>query len=123
VHPDLVSGIHDHLRLLGEGLDRVAGNEPRGLEVVLVEELEQARRADLTGEQAAGDVGRRVLAAVGAEPPGHRVDVDPVRADDLLGHASSPRRRLARRRGWVRRRSQSMLLAAPMPALSDIGGE
>ena len=48
------------------------------------------RRADLAGEDAARDVVGRVLAAVGAQPPGDRVDVDADHAEDLLGHRSPP---------------------------------
>ena len=76
MHPDLVAGVDDHLRLLRERLDRVARNEPGRLHVVLVEQLQQAPRPDLAGEHAAGDVVGRVLAAVRAEPAGDRVDVD-----------------------------------------------
>ena len=86
VHADLVARVDDHLRLLGERLDRVAGDEPRRPQPVAVEELEQARRADLAGEEAPRDVVGGVLAAVGAEPACHRVDVDAVRAEDLLRH-------------------------------------
>ena len=42
VHADLVAGVHDHLRLLGEGLDRVARDEPGRLQAVLVEQLQEA---------------------------------------------------------------------------------
>ena len=44
----------------------------------LLEQPQQARRADLAGEHAARDVAGQVLAAVGPEPARHRVDVDAV---------------------------------------------
>ena len=90
VDPDLVTARDDLLGLRREGLDRVAGDEPRRLQVVAVEELQEARRSDLAGEEPAGDVVGRVLASVRPEPAGHRVDVDPVRDEDLLGHSRLP---------------------------------
>jgi hypothetical protein len=77
VRADLVSRLDDHAGLLGEGLDRVAGNEPAGAYPVPLEQLEQARGADLTGEDAALDVVRGVLATLRAEPADHGVDVHP----------------------------------------------
>ena len=59
---------------------------------VALEQLEQPRRADLAGEHAARDVDGRVLAAIRAEPARDRVDVDPERDEDLLGHRLDPRR-------------------------------
>jgi hypothetical protein len=64
VHADLVAALDHHPGLLGEGLDRVAGDEPRRLDAVALEQLQQPRRADLAGEEAARDVIRRVLTAV-----------------------------------------------------------
>src|SRR4029079_1526975 len=61
VHTDLVAGVDDHLRLLREGLDRVARDEPGRLHVVLVEHLQQAPRPDLAAEYAARDVIRRTI--------------------------------------------------------------
>lgn len=52
VQADLVAGIPHHRALLREGLERVARDEPRGFDVVLLEELEQAARADGAGEHA-----------------------------------------------------------------------
>ena len=52
VDPDLVAAGDDLLGLGGEGLDRVARDEPRRPEVVALEELQEARRPDLTGEEA-----------------------------------------------------------------------
>ena len=71
----------------------MARDEPGRPDPVVVEELQQAGRPDLAGEHAPRDVVRRVLAAVRAEPARDRVDVDAVRAQDLLGHAVSFRRR------------------------------
>src|SRR5262249_36157299 len=60
--------------------------EPGRLQAVLLEQLEQPRRPDLTGEQAPRDVVGRILSAVRPEPAGHGVDVDADAAEDLLGH-------------------------------------
>ena len=91
VHADLVAGLGDRLHLLGEGLDRMRRDEPGGLDAEALEQAQKARRADLAREHAARDVARAVLAAVRAEPAGDRIDVDAVRAQDLLGHDASPR--------------------------------
>src|SRR5207302_1977895 len=85
------AGVDDHLRLLGEGLDRVAGDEPGRLQALTLEQLQEARRPDLAGEEAARDVVGRVLAAVRAEPAGDGVDVDADRAQNFLGHANTSR--------------------------------
>ena len=87
MQPDLVAGIGHHLHLLGEGLDRVAGDEPGGAQAVVVEHLEQAGAADLPGEEPARDVAGRVLPAVRSRPARHRVHVDADGAEDLLRHA------------------------------------
>ncbi len=86
VDADLVAAVDDQLRLCRERLDRVPGDEPGRLELVSREEVEQPRCSDLAGEQPARDVVRGVLAPVRAEPACHRVDVDAVRDEDLLGH-------------------------------------
>jgi hypothetical protein len=65
MNADLVAGVGDHLHLLGECLDRVAGDEPRRGHVVPVEEPEQPWTADLAREQASRDVVGRVVAGVG----------------------------------------------------------
>ena len=88
VHPDLVAGVGHHAALVGEGLGGVAGDEPGGADAEAPEQLHQPRHPHLAGEQAARDVAGRVLAPVGAEPPGHRVHVDPECAEDLLPPAS-----------------------------------
>src|SRR5215467_4637548 len=87
VNADLVSGIRDGLHLGRKGLDRVAGNEPGGLDAEPLKQLEQTQAADLTGKQAARDVVRRVLAAIGAEPAGYGIHIDAEAAEDFLGHA------------------------------------
>lgn len=72
---DLVPGVDDHLHLLGEGLDGVTGDEPGGLHIALLEEVQEPQRPDLSGEQTPRDVVRRVFAPVGAEPARHRINV------------------------------------------------
>ena len=52
VDADLVPGRGDSLHLLGEGLDRVAGDESGRLDAEALKQLQQARAADLAGEQA-----------------------------------------------------------------------
>ena len=42
VRADLVTGIGDPLDLVREGLDRVAGDEEAGLEIVFLEQVQQA---------------------------------------------------------------------------------
>ena len=48
---NLVSGLNNHMGLLGKRLDRVAGNKPARLHAVLLEQLEQTRHADFAGKQ------------------------------------------------------------------------
>ena len=69
-----------------ESFDRVTWDEPRGLDSQAVEQLDQARAADLAGEHAARDVVRRISAAVGADPTGHGVHVDTKPTQDFLSH-------------------------------------
>lgn len=52
VQANLVAGVSDGLHVLGEGLEAVAGDEPRRLDIILAEELEQALRADCAGKDA-----------------------------------------------------------------------
>lgn len=52
VQPDLVAGVADERAFGGEGLEGVAGDEPRGLDVVGGEEGEEAADADCAGEDA-----------------------------------------------------------------------
>jgi hypothetical protein len=51
VQADLVAGIPDHGAFLGEGLQAVARDKPRCLDVVLLQELEQASGADCACEK------------------------------------------------------------------------
>src|SRR4029077_13634797 len=68
----------------GKGLDRMAGDEPAGAQAELVEELDQPRDADLAGKEPARDVARRILAAIGAEPSGDRIDINAEGTEDLF---------------------------------------
>ena len=53
-----VTVFDDHFHFLGESLQRVAGNEERGLQIVFLEQAQQARNAHFCGEDAALDVRR-----------------------------------------------------------------
>ena len=55
-----------------------------------VEQLDQPRHADFAGKQAARNVARRILAAIGAEPAGDRVDIDADGAENFLLAAAAP---------------------------------
>ena len=90
VHTDFVTGVGHGLHLLGEGFHRVARDEPGGTQAIAFEQLEQARRADFAGEQATGDVVRRVFAAVGTEPTGDGVNVDAECTENVFSHDVSP---------------------------------
>src|SRR5271163_3225277 len=46
VNADLVAGVGDLLHLVGEGLDRMAGDEPRCLDAQSVKHLDETSRAD-----------------------------------------------------------------------------
>ena len=52
VQSDLMAGVGDHAALLWESLERVAGDEPCGLDVVLFKHLEQSPDTDRSGEEA-----------------------------------------------------------------------
>src|SRR5215208_6428956 len=86
VETDLVPGVSHHLHLPGEGLDRVARDEPGGAETVFIEHLEQPGASDLAGEETARYVARRVLTAIRSQPASHGVHVDAEGAKDLLRH-------------------------------------
>ena len=64
VDADLVAFVHDPPKLVREGLDGVAGHEPRGWQVVFFEQVEQPRHADLAGEHSPRNIVGRVLASV-----------------------------------------------------------
>lgn len=85
MQPNFVSFLHDHSALLGKCFQGVAGDEPRGLDVVLVEHVQQSTDADGTREEAARDVRGRILATIGPEPSGHCIDVDRYAALDSWG--------------------------------------
>jgi hypothetical protein len=48
---DLVARISDHTAFFGERLERVARNEPSGLDVVTLEHLQQTADTDSPGEK------------------------------------------------------------------------
>jgi hypothetical protein len=54
VQANFVAGVGDHAALFRESLERVAGDEPGGFDVVLFEHLEKATDADRSGEEALG---------------------------------------------------------------------
>jgi hypothetical protein len=102
---DFMSRVPDERALFGERLERVAGDEPRRLDVIFVEELEQTLGAHRTREETcvskvrsghgaleyeeatSADVARRVFAAVGAQPAGYGIDVDAIAAENsFLAH-------------------------------------
>jgi hypothetical protein len=76
--------------LLGKRLDGMAGDEPGRLDAEAFEQLQEPHAADLAGEEAARNVVGRILAAIRAEPAGHRIDVDAEAAQDFLSHCPSP---------------------------------
>ena len=88
VQADLVGRLDDQLGFSREALGGVTGDEPRALQAVLAEQLQQPRHADLGGEHAARDVAGRILAAVRAEPTCNRVAVDAECTEDLLLHGT-----------------------------------
>jgi hypothetical protein len=52
VQSNLMAGVGDHAALFWESLERVAGDEPCRLDVVLFEHLEQSSDTDGSGEEA-----------------------------------------------------------------------
>src|SRR5258708_15881139 len=76
MNADLVARVRNRLHLLGESLDRVAGDEPSSLDAEPIEQLQQASASYLSGEEAARNVTRRILVAVGAEPARDSVNLD-----------------------------------------------
>jgi hypothetical protein len=52
VQSDLMACVGDHAALFRESLERVAGDEPGGLDVVLFKHLEQSPDTDRSGEEA-----------------------------------------------------------------------
>lgn len=78
VQANLVAGVSHHGALLRERLQGVAGDEPRGFDVVLVKELEEPARANGASEETSADVAGAVLTTVRAEPASHGVDVHTI---------------------------------------------
>jgi hypothetical protein len=67
VQSDLMAGVGDHAAFFWERLERVAGNEPCGLDVVSLEHLQETADTDRSGEETLRDcqsvhVGRQRLA-------------------------------------------------------------
>ena len=90
VDADLVPGVSYGFHIGGKCLDRVAGDKPCGLDAEPTEQLQEARTADLPGEQPARNIVGGVLTAVGAEPAGDSINIDTKPAQDLLRHRPSP---------------------------------
>ena len=84
MRPDLMAGLRDLTHLLGKRLDRMAGDEPGSFDLVALVQAQQPWGAHLSGEKAARNIERRILAAVGAEPARDRVDVDAEAAENLF---------------------------------------
>jgi hypothetical protein len=51
VQPDLMACVGDHAAFFWERLERVAGDEPCGLDVVPLEHLQETADADRSGEE------------------------------------------------------------------------
>ena len=90
VNADFVTGVCDGAHLLRKRFDRMAGDEPRRLDAEPFEQSQQPGRPNLAGEQTARNIVRRILAAIGAEPAGDRIDVNAETAQYFLGHPVSP---------------------------------
>ena len=80
---DLVTGIGDTLHGIRESLDRMAGDVPRSLDSMLLEQREQPRRGNAWSELAAGNPAGRGLAA--RDEARDRVEVE-RKTDDVFGH-------------------------------------
>src|SRR5262249_4065103 len=78
VRPYFVSGLDHHTHLLRKGFERMPGDKPRRLEVVLIKEFQQARCTNLTCEEAAGNVVWEIFSAIGPEPSRHGIDIDAI---------------------------------------------
>src|SRR5580700_1701305 len=93
VRANLVTVLDDLPTLVREGVDGMTWDEERSLQLVLLEQAQQADDADLARENAALNIGWRVAATVGAEPARHGIDVRAERTHDLFSHLYSP--------GWL----------------------
>ena len=88
---NLVTLVHDLTALVREGFDGMAGDEEGRLETISLEEPEQTGNADLAGEDAALDIGRRIASTVRSDPTRNGVYIRSECADDFLfGHSNSP---------------------------------
>src|SRR5499427_8268879 len=97
-----VSSLDHHTHLLRKSFERMPGDKPRRLEVVLVKEFQQARCANLTCKEAAGNVVRGIFPAIGPEPSRHGIDIDAIgHLNFFLCHNCSSCLR-ASRRGLLR---------------------
>src|SRR5699024_3772357 len=74
VYADFMAGCDHLVELFRERLDRVAGPEPGGWEVVFLQKVVHAWDSHLSGEHAARDVVRRVFTTVRAQPAADCVD-------------------------------------------------
>src|ERR1700722_3136606 len=90
VRANLVTLLDDLPTLVRKGVDGMPRNEERGLQLVFLEQVQQADDADLACENAALNIGRRVAAAVGADPARHGINIRAKRTDDLFSHLYSP---------------------------------
>jgi len=88
----LVAGVHDLAELFGKCLDGVSRHEPGARKIISFKQVKEAWCADLTSENATGDIDGRIFAAVRSQPAGDRVHVDTKRAQDILRHPVSPYR-------------------------------
>jgi hypothetical protein len=52
------------LNLLRKSFDRVSGNKPSGFQIIFFKQIEQPGNAYFTCKQTAGNIVRRVLAAI-----------------------------------------------------------
>ena len=68
MQPDLVARVADQRALLREGLQGVPWDEPGGFDVVLFEELEQARHTDSAREHACGLLDEKEEGSLGIVP-------------------------------------------------------
>lgn len=68
VRSHFVARVAHRGHLLGEGIERVTGDEPRRLDPVLCEQLEEARCADFPCEHALGSQRQPVRADTGSQP-------------------------------------------------------
>ncbi len=87
VMANLVAGIQDRRDRLGEGVDRVAGNEEGGRDRIALEQFEHARHADARAVLAAREHRGRGVGV--AEPDRHGVEIK-RETDGTVGHRWAP---------------------------------